>query len=48
MKKFWIIFVIILGFIGIGIFSTSFGNEENQNSEVPYSSTVRKSNGGFT
>ena len=28
MKKFLIIFIILLLFIGVNIFSTSFGNEE--------------------
>lgn len=48
MKKFWIIFMVILGFIAIGIFSTSFGNEENQTSEMPSASNIRNSDCGFT
>lgn len=47
MKKFWIIGIILVGFICASIFSTSFGKEENQQtpeqkSEYPFS--LRKSN----
>ena len=35
MKKFWLIIIVILCGIGISIFSTSFGKEENQ-VEYPY------------
>ena len=43
MKKFWIIFMIILGFAYAGIFSTSFGNQENQKTEVEYPYNIRES-----
>lgn len=41
MKKFWILFIVILGFIAISVFSTSLGNEEPQEN-FPYK--IRKSN----
>jgi len=40
MKKFGIIFSIIIIFIGVGVFSTSFGNEET---ETQISCTTRNS-----
>ena len=47
MKKFFIIFIVLLLFIGVNIFQTSFGNEEiidnNENSETTINST-RNSN----
>ena len=42
MKKYWIIGIVILGFISISIFSISFGKEEKPESNVSYPYSIGK------